>query len=189
MSSPSPVVPPEGDAGAVSQRAGARSGVVLTAAGRMVCRAVGTTAWAVLADIALDAEADAHGNLVAATNVRRIADHLGISKDTAARALGRLVDAGLVVRHCRRGAGGHFVRSLYEVRRQPGGGVTVVAPTPCPTSPCPVLGDTVAGRPAPLAASDPKQCARPDGTSPGPRRPPPGQEALFELDTEAMEHQ
>jgi DNA-binding transcriptional ArsR family regulator len=160
---------------------------VLTAAGRVVCRAVGTTAWAVLADIGLDAEADAHGNLVAATNVRRIAGDLDISKDTAARALSRLVDAGLVVRHCRRSPGGHFVRSLYEVHLDPDAGVTVVAPTPCPTSPCPVLGDTVAGRPAPSAASDPKQCARPDGTGPGPRRPRPGQEALFELGTDATE--
>jgi DNA-binding transcriptional ArsR family regulator len=162
---------------------------VVTAAGRVVCRAVGTTAWAVLAGIGLDTEADAHGNLVAVTNVRRIAGDLGISKDTAARALSRLVDAGLVVRHCRRGAGGHFVRSLYEVRLDPDAGVTVVAPTPCPTSPCPVLGDTLAGRPAPSAASGLKQCARPDRNGPGPRRPPPGQEAVFELGTEAMEHQ
>jgi hypothetical protein len=80
------------------------SGVLVTAGARKLCRAVGTTAWAVLADIALDAEADSEGRLVAATNVRRIAADLGISKDTAARALGRLVDAGLVVRHCRRGA-------------------------------------------------------------------------------------
>jgi hypothetical protein len=185
----SPVVPSAGDAGAVSQRAGARSGVVLTVAGRVVCRAVGTTAWAVLTDIALDAEADAHGNLVAATNVRRIAGDLGISKDTAARTLGRLVGAGLVVRHCRRGAGGEFVRALYELHLDPDAGVTVVAPTPCPTCPCPVLGDTVAARPASSAASGPKQCARPDGTGPGPRRHRPGQEALFEPGPDAMEHQ
>lgn len=172
---------------AVSQRADARQGLLLTAAGRPVCRAVGTTAWAVLADIALDAEADADGNLVAATNVRRIAGDLGISKDTAARALGRLVDAGLVVRHRRRGAGGEFARSLYELHLDPGDGITVAVPTPGPLSPCPVLGDTVAGRPAPSAASDPKQCARPDGTGPGPRRPRPCQEALFDLGTDAME--
>jgi hypothetical protein len=84
----------------VSQRAGARQGLLLTAAGRAVC----TTAWAVLCELALDAEADAHGHLMAHTNVRRIAAKLGISKDTAARALGGLVDAGLVARHCRRGA-------------------------------------------------------------------------------------
>jgi hypothetical protein len=89
----------------VSQRAGARQGLLLTAAGRAVC----TTAWAVLCELALDAEADAHGHLMAHTNVRRIAANLGISKDTAARALGGLVDAGLVVRHCRRGAGGRSV--------------------------------------------------------------------------------
>jgi hypothetical protein len=72
------------------------SGVLVTAGARKLCRAVGATAWAVLCDIALDAEADAHGNLVAATNVRRIAGDLGISKDTAARALARLTNAGLI---------------------------------------------------------------------------------------------
>jgi hypothetical protein len=49
------------------------SGVLVTAGARKLCRAVGTTAWAVLADIALDAESDPEGRLVAATNVRRIA--------------------------------------------------------------------------------------------------------------------
>ncbi|MBW3547437.1 MAG: helix-turn-helix domain-containing protein [Actinobacteria bacterium] len=181
-------MPLESDARAVGQRAGARSGVMLTAAGRVVCRAVGTTAWAVLCELALDAEADAHGNLVAATNVRRIAGDLGISKDTAARALSRLVDAGLVVRHCRRGAGGHFVRSLYELRLDPDAGVTVVAPSPGPTSPCPVLGDTDADVDA-RPRAEVKRSARRDRTGPGPRRPQPGQEALFELGTEAMEHQ
>ncbi len=78
---------------------------MLTAAGRVVCRAVGTTAWAVLIDIALDAEADAHGNLVAHANVRCIVANLGISKDTAARALSRPVEGGLVVGHCRRRPG------------------------------------------------------------------------------------
>ncbi len=158
----------------------------------MVCRAVGTTAWAVLCEVALDAEADAHGHLMAHTNVRRIAGDLGISKDTAARALGRLVDAGLVVRHCRRGAGGHFVRSLYEVRLDPGGGVTVVAPSPCPTSPCPVLAETVA-EDIPSADAGTKQCARlgelAPGAGRGPRRARPGQEALFELSLDAVEHQ
>ena len=179
-------MPLESDARAVSQRPGARSGVVLTAAGRAVCRAVGTTAWAVLIDIVLDAEADAHGNLVAATNVRRIAANLGVSKDTAARALGRLVDAGLVVRHCRRGASGEFVHSIYELRLNPGDGITVVAAAPGPLSPCPVLGDTVTG-PARSATSGMKQCARPDGTGPGPRRSRPGQEALFDLSNDATE--
>jgi DNA-binding transcriptional ArsR family regulator len=179
----------------VSQRA--RSGVVLTAAGRKLCRAVGATAWAVLCDIALDAEAEADGNLVAATNVRRIAADLGISKDTAARALGRLVGAGLVARHCRRGAGGHFVRSLYELRREPGGGVAVVvAPAPGPRSPCPVLGDTATdtatdAQPGPAPRGGVQQADRPakrcPGAGPGQRTPRAGQEALFEADAGASE--
>ncbi len=179
-------MPLESDARAVGQRPDARSAVVLTAAGRAVCRAVGTTAWAVLCELALDAETDAHGHLMAATNVRRIAGDLGVSKDTAARALARLVDAGLVVRHRRRGAGAGFVHSRYELRLDPGDGITVVVPAPGPPSPCPVVGDTVTG-PARSAASGVKQCARPDGTGPGPRRSRPGQEALFDLSTDATE--
>lgn len=52
---------------------------------------------------------DATGRLVAATNVRRLAVNLGVSKDAAARALGRLLDAGVVVRlPASRQAGGTF---------------------------------------------------------------------------------
>ncbi|MBW3651314.1 MAG: GntR family transcriptional regulator [Actinobacteria bacterium] len=90
---------------------------------------------------------------MAATNVRRIAANLGVSKDTAARALARLVDAGLVVRHRRRGASGEFVHSRYEVRLDPGDGITVVVPAPGPTSPCPVVGDS--GRDRPWAPPSP----------------------------------
>ncbi len=165
---------------------------MLTADGRVVCRAVGTTAWAVLADIVLDAKADTHGNLVAATNVRRIAGDLGIGKDTAARALARLVDAGLVVRHCRRGTGGQYDRSLYELRLDSADGITVVVPAPVPPSPCPVSTETdteTRRGPAPGAAV--KEIGRPEpsdrGARRGQRRSRPGQEALFELGTDATE--
>src|SRR5688572_22762508 len=49
---------------------------------RLVKKAVGLAAWCVLEDIALDARLDGQGRLVAETNVRRIAGHLGLNKDT-----------------------------------------------------------------------------------------------------------
>jgi hypothetical protein len=122
------------------------SGVLVTAGARELCRAVGTTAWAVLCDLALDAEADAEadaeGRLVAATNVRRIADHLGISKDTAARALGRLGDAGLVGRQSAPRQSGRFMASDYVVRLGAGAGVALLAGRSCPVDLCPVSTDT-----------------------------------------------
>jgi DNA-binding MarR family transcriptional regulator len=121
------------------------SGVLVTAGARKLCRAVGATAWAVLCDIALDAEADAHGNLVAATNVRRIADHLGISKDTAARALARLGHAGLVGRQSAPRQNGRFMASVYVVRLGTSGIILLAGPS-CPEDPCPVAADTDAAR-------------------------------------------
>jgi hypothetical protein len=122
------------------------SGVLVTAGARELCRAVGTTAWAVLADIALDAEPDTRGRLAAATNVRRIADHLGISKDTAARALARLGHAGLVGRQRARSESGRFVASAYVVRLGDVAGITLLAGRSCPVDPCPVAADTDAAR-------------------------------------------
>jgi hypothetical protein len=168
-------VPPEGDARAVSQRAGARSGVVLTAAGRVVCRAVGTTAWAVLADIALDAEADAHGNLLAATNVRCIAANLGISKDTAARALARLGHAGLVGRQSGRSSTGRFTASTYAMDLGDASGITLLAGRSCPEDPCPVAADTDAAR----GNGDTSSLTRLSSRPRSPRRTPAEQASLF----------
>jgi hypothetical protein len=117
------------------------SGVLVTAGARKRCRAVGATAWAVLCDVTLDAEADAEGRLVAATNVRRIADHLGISKDTAARALARLGHAGLVGRGSARSESGRFVASTYVVRLGTSGIILLAGPS-FPEDPCPLLADT-----------------------------------------------
>ncbi len=94
--------------------------LIVTATARYLCRALGLTATVVLQDVTLDAHIDPTGRLVAETNVRRIAGHLGISKDTAARALARLADAGLVTRgDRRRGAHGTFVGSAYESPPRP----------------------------------------------------------------------
>lgn len=87
----------------------ATSAVAVTASSRALRRELGPTAWAVLEDLVLDAVPDATGRLVAATNVRRLVANLGVSKDAAARALGRLLGRGAVVRlPASRQAGGTF---------------------------------------------------------------------------------
>jgi DNA-binding IscR family transcriptional regulator len=100
--------------------------VVVTADARVLRRAVGVTAWAVLEELLLDASNDEHGAVMAATNVRRLAAHLGVSKDTAARALNRLARAGVVVRVVSgRGDGGALPTSSYVIDVAHVTGITV----------------------------------------------------------------
>ncbi len=120
----------------------AGAGLLVAPESREVRRSVGTTAWAVLEDVALDAYLDDHGRLLAVTNVRRIALHLGISKDTAARALLRLADAGLVERQSRRDESGAFSASVYVVCLNHCSGLSRSDGEQRPTTPCPVGGDT-----------------------------------------------
>lgn len=75
--------------------------VLVGEASRAVKREVGTTAWAVLEDLALEACRDGNGAL-ARTTVRIMADHLGLTSGTVARAVARLCAAGLVRREDRR---------------------------------------------------------------------------------------
>ena len=102
------------------------SALAVTASSRALRRAVGPTAWAVLEDLALDAVPDVTGRLVATTNVRRLAANLGLSKDAAARALGRLLGCGAVVRlPAPRLAGGTFGPIAYLVRSERLEGIVV----------------------------------------------------------------
>ena len=90
--------------------------VVVTAEARAFRRAVGLTAWAVLEELVLDAEIDEDGAVVARTNVRRLAAQLGISKDTAARAVARLTHAEVVARIVGgRGEHGALPTSRYAI--------------------------------------------------------------------------
>lgn len=75
----------------------ASNDVVVTGESRPLRRELGVVAWSVLEDISHDARWDGSA-CVAVSNVRRIAEHLGVSEDTAARAVVRLVAVGLVVR-------------------------------------------------------------------------------------------
>lgn len=108
--------------------------VVVTTDARPFRRAVGVTAWAVLEELVLDAHVDEHGRLVAATNVRRLAVQLGISKDTAARALTRFARAGVVQRVvAARGERGALPTSSYCINLAHVAGVVVDADS-APTS-------------------------------------------------------
>jgi hypothetical protein len=130
---------------------------------------VGTTALVVTQDVALDGEVDPTGRLLAVTNVRRIAAHLGITKDTAARALARLADAGLLARQDdKRGAAGEFVSSVYELHFDPGAGISLATPAPCPSSPCPLPDDAAAPLPPVTVIAVPDD-DRPERAQPRPR--------------------
>src|SRR4051794_19916617 len=79
-------------------------------------RIVGPVAWAVFADLMDDTE-QGDGSCVARTSVRRLANNLGIGKDTAARALTRLAASGLIERmEQQHDANGRFSIVGYRIR-------------------------------------------------------------------------
>jgi len=97
--------------------------VELTPGCRSLRRHLGPMAWVVLEDIALDAT-PAGGDLVARTSARLVAEHLGIQPGTAARALRRLRDEGLIALGREERAGGRFGLVVYRLADI--AGVTVV---------------------------------------------------------------
>ena len=95
---------------------------------RVLRRALGPTAWAVLADLCLEAEADGIGTHVVATSARLVSAHLGIAKDTAARALRRLGAAGIGRRRPQgTSPAGRVTAGTNELRLP-----SSVTPLPCP---------------------------------------------------------
>lgn len=122
------------------------SALAVTASSRPVRRELGPTAWAVLEDLALDAVSDATGRLVAATNVRRLAANLGVSKDAVARALRRLLACRAIVRlPATRQAGGTFGPIAYLVCTERLDGLVVDG---VPVAAQAATGETGATRPA-----------------------------------------
>ena len=140
-------------------------------------RLVGPLASAVLADLALDAEYDGAGVGVVTTSARQVATHLGVGKDTAARALRRLAAIGLVERRPQRpDPGGRFGPGSYELR----------VAAPMATSPCPRSQDTVRGGGAAVDASDTVPASNSADTVsidalPRRRRPAPGRSEAGQL--------
>jgi hypothetical protein len=118
---------------------------------RLVKKAVGLAAWGVLEDIALDATLDGQGRLVAETNVRRIADNLGLNKDTVTKYLRRLREYGFVLQEETRGDGsGRYESCRYVL--DPSACVERFTNTPSRQvarrmEPCPKVSDTVAQLP------------------------------------------
>lgn len=145
----------------------AQSRFSVTADSRRLRRELGPTAWAVLEDLALDAALDDGRRLMAGTNVRRVAAHLGVSKDAAARALGRLLDAGLVVRHVSgHRADGTFGPVAYELLAERMAGLHLSTTT-----------EPVGGRAGQADERPPRRDATPRS-----RRPPAGQPGLFDVE-------
>jgi len=104
-----------------------RAGVELrlTTSSRALRRSLGPTAWAILEEALLEGGDDG-GAWVVRTNVRRLADALGVSKDTAARAVKRSTAYGILVHH----PGGHdargrFSSAYYEIRLEQLAGIVV----------------------------------------------------------------
>lgn len=86
--------------------------LVVTARAATVRRSLTPSAWLVLEELAVGA--DTVG--IATTNSRRLAADLGISKDTASRAMQRLIAAGLVERiEGRNDSTGRFGAIAYRV--------------------------------------------------------------------------
>ncbi len=100
--------------------------VVVGAASSELRRALGPTSWVVLEELLLRS----HGTneeCVARVSVRSLAASLGLAKDTAARAIGRLRDAGLVTVAQQRTEAGIFDTGSYVIAIP--NGVTLIAPT------------------------------------------------------------
>ena len=89
-----------------------------------VRRELGPLSWFIFEELVLCAEPGGGGEPRAVVGVRGLAAALGISKDTAARGLSRLIDVGLARRVVTRTDEGRFASSYYLLRIPPGVSVT-----------------------------------------------------------------
>jgi hypothetical protein len=92
-------------------------------------RALGPVAWIVLEELVLAGRVRSPGRVVAELDLRRIAARLELAKGTAARAMQRLQDCGVVRFEGSRQSGGRFGRGRYTVELN-GTGVTPVVVRP-----------------------------------------------------------
>ena len=96
-------------------------------------RRLGPTAWMVLEELLLGADADPDNETIACSeSVRPLGLKLGLDKDTVARSVQRLIDADLVCRAQPRTAAGAFARASYLIRIPDG--LRAVVPEPACTT-------------------------------------------------------
>ena len=88
--------------------------VVVGAASSDLRRALGPTSWVVLEELLLRSSG-ASNECVARVSVRALAASLGLAKDTAARAIRRLRNAGLVTAAQERTNAGIFDIAAYRI--------------------------------------------------------------------------
>ena len=88
--------------------------VVVGAAASELRRALGPTSWMVLEELLLRSTGPAD-ECVARVSVRALAASLGLAKDTVARAIRRLRDAGLVTVAQQRTVAGIFDTGTYRI--------------------------------------------------------------------------
>ena len=99
-------------------------------------RRLGATAWVVLEELLV--HSTGAGSREATASVRALAAALGVSKDTIARALARLRDAGIVTALQARSSTGTFRAGRYRIAVPPcimftaAAAPTVVTPRPKP---------------------------------------------------------
>lgn len=92
--------------------------VVIGPASSELRRVLGPTSWAVLEEMALRST-DVGEHRVAQVSERALASSLGLAKDTAARAIRRLRDAGLVTAIQERTQSGIFDVGTYRLSVPP----------------------------------------------------------------------
>jgi hypothetical protein len=90
-------------------------GVVLGAAAEVVRRSVGPLAWCALEVLATSPSTGDGGARVVRSSVCELATRLGVSKNTANRALKTLRSAGLLEHDQTRGVAGRFDGSSYRL--------------------------------------------------------------------------
>ena len=106
--------------------------VVVGAASSELRRALDPTSWVVLEELLLRSHGTT-GDCVACVSVRSLAASLGLAKDTAARAIRRLRDVGLVTVAQQRTESGIFDTGSYVIAIP--NGVTLIAPAPAAPQP------------------------------------------------------
>ena len=91
--------------------------IVISAHAAGVRRAVGPTPWMVLEELLLAGEpaGEPSPTCSCVVSVRDLARRLGLDKDTVARAVQRLIEAGLVSRSQNRTTAGTFARTTFLI--------------------------------------------------------------------------